>query len=85
MNDFVASIMLMSAVASTDGYLPYWMTTNQYGLMPERRGGLALMQVYTQSDARSGVDGLKPKSFSSGVVSAYVTGTSPGCIGTSFL
>ena len=50
MNDFVASIMLMGAVASTDGYLPYWMTTNQYGLMPERRGGLALMQVYTQSD-----------------------------------
>ncbi len=50
MNDLVASIMLMGAVASTDGYLPYWMTTNQYGLMPERRGGLALLQVYSQSD-----------------------------------
>ena len=50
MNDFVASIMLMGAMASTDGYLPYWMTTNQYGLMPERRGGLALLQVYSQSD-----------------------------------
>ena len=34
---------------------------------------------------RSEVDGLKPKSISNGVVSAYVTGTSPGCMGTSSL
>lgn len=50
MNDFIASIMLMGAVASSGGYLPYWMTTNQYGLMPERNGGLALLQASTQFD-----------------------------------
>ena len=50
MNDFIASIMLMGAMASSEGYLPYWMTTNQYGLMPERNGGLALLQASTQFD-----------------------------------
>ena len=29
--------------------------------------------------------GLNPKSVSNGVVSAYVTGTSPGCMGTNSL
>ena len=50
MNDFIASIMLMGAMASSEGYLPYWMTANQYGLMPERNGGLALLQASTQFD-----------------------------------
>ena len=50
MNDFIVSIMLMGAMASSGGYLPYWMTTNQYGLMPERNGGLALLQASTQFD-----------------------------------
>ena len=31
------------------------------------------------------VDGLYPKSFSNALVSAYVIGTSPFCIGTSFM
>ncbi len=43
--------------------------------------------VYTtqrnfRKPSRNGVFGLYPKSSSSGVVSANVTGTSPGCIGT---
>ena len=40
---------------------------------------------YFRSPSRSGVWGLKPKSRSSGSVSAKVTGTSPGCMGTSSL
>ena len=32
-----------------------------------------------------GMAGVKPKSRSSGALSANVTGTSPGCIGTSRL
>lgn len=50
MNDFIASIMLLGAMSSSDGYLPYWMTTNRYGLMPERNGALALFQASTQFD-----------------------------------
>lgn len=50
MNDFIISIMLMGAIASSDGNLPYWMMANQYGLMPERNGGLVLLQAYTQFD-----------------------------------
>lgn len=50
MNDFIISLMLLGAMSSSDGYLPYWMTTNQYGLMPERNGGLALLQAETQFD-----------------------------------
>lgn len=38
-----------------------------------------------RSPSRKGVVGRNPKSCSNGVVSAYVTGTSPGCIGTSSL
>lgn len=50
MNDFIVSMMLLGVMASSEGYLPYWMTTNQYGLMPERNGGLALLQASTQFD-----------------------------------
>ena len=50
MNDFIASLMLLGAISSSNGYLPYWMTTNQYGLMPERNGALALFQASTQFD-----------------------------------
>ena len=46
MNDIIASLMLLGAIGSGDGYLPYWATTNQWGLMPERDGGLAMVQVY---------------------------------------
>lgn len=42
--------MLLGAMSSTDSYLPYWMTTNQYGLMPERNGALMVMSANTQFD-----------------------------------
>ena len=50
MNDFIASLMLLGAMGSGDSYLPYWMTTNQYGLMPERDGAMALFQAGTSFD-----------------------------------
>ena len=50
MRDFIVSLMLLGAMSSSDGYLPYWMTTNQYGLMPECNGGLAILQAETQFD-----------------------------------
>ena len=50
MNDFIASLMLLGAMGSGDSYLPYWMTTNQYGLMPERDGAVALFQARTEFD-----------------------------------
>lgn len=50
MNDFFISLALLGAMSTSDGYLPYWMTTNQYGLMPERNGGLTLVQAGTQFD-----------------------------------
>lgn len=50
MDDFIFSLMLLGAGSSTEGYLPFWMTANQYGLMPERNGGLASLQAYCQFD-----------------------------------
>ena len=44
MNDFILSLMLMGAL-STGESLPFWMTSNQYGLMPEHNGALALVQA----------------------------------------
>ena len=46
MNDIIASLMLLGALGSGNGYLPYWATTNQWGLMPERDGALAVVQAY---------------------------------------
>ena len=42
--------MLMGAVASGGGALPFWATANQYGLMPEGSGGLALVSARTSFD-----------------------------------
>ncbi len=42
--------MLLGAMSSSDAYLPYWMTTNQYGLMPERNGSMALFQAHSEFD-----------------------------------
>ena len=50
MNDFFISLMLLGAMSSTDGYLPYWMTTNQWGLMPERNGTLTLLSAGSRFD-----------------------------------
>lgn len=49
MNDFILSLMLTGALSS-GGPLPFWMTANQFGLMPERSGGLAVVQAGTQFD-----------------------------------
>ena len=50
MNDFIISLLLLGAMSPSDGYLPYWMTTNQYGLMPERNGAMSLISAQTQFD-----------------------------------
>ena len=49
MNDFFLSLLLTGAL-STGGSLPFWMTTNQYGLMPENNGALTVLQAHTQYD-----------------------------------
>ena len=48
MNDFIVSLMLLGAIGSSDGQLPYWATANQYGLMPESTGALALVRARTE-------------------------------------
>jgi len=45
MNDFFFSLMLMGALGSSDTSLPFWATSNRYGLMPENDGMLALVQA----------------------------------------
>lgn len=50
MNDFLLSLMLLGSIGSADSQLPYWATTNQFGIMPEHSGGLALLQAGTQFD-----------------------------------
>ena len=49
MNDFILSLLLSGAL-STGGQLPFWMTTNQFGLMPESNGALAIIGAHTQYD-----------------------------------
>lgn len=49
MNDFVLSLLLMGALSSGTT-LPFWMSSNQFGLMPEGSGGLALLRAGTQFD-----------------------------------
>ena len=50
MNEFALSLLLLGALSSGN-QLPFWMTSNQFGLMPEGSGGLALVQAGTQYDA----------------------------------
>ena len=49
MNEFFLTLLLMGAL-STGGPLPFWMTSNQFGLMPETSGALALARMGTVYD-----------------------------------
>ncbi|MBO6045056.1 MAG: hypothetical protein J6P69_04305, partial [Bacteroidales bacterium] len=52
MNDFFFSLMLLGALSGGPGQpLPFWATANQWGLMPENQGGLALVQARTEFDS----------------------------------
>ena len=44
MNDIVTSILLMGAMSSS-GDLPFWAVSNNFGLMPQGSGGLAIVQA----------------------------------------
>ena len=44
MNDFFVSLMLLGAL-SNGSTMPFWATSNRYGIMPESNGGLALLQT----------------------------------------
>ena len=50
MNEFALSLLLLGALSSGT-QLPFWMSANQFGLMPEGSGGLALVRAGTQYDA----------------------------------
>jgi len=45
MNDLIVSAMLLGAVGTNGSGLPYWMTTNQYDLMPQNSGAVAVVQA----------------------------------------
>ena len=51
MNDFVVSLMLLGALSTNapEG-MPFWATANQFGIMPESSGGLALLRAGTSFD-----------------------------------
>ena len=50
MNDFALSLLLLGAL-STGNQLPFWAGANQFGLMPEGSGGVALLRAGTEYDA----------------------------------
>jgi hypothetical protein len=50
MYDFALSLLLLGAL-STGSQLPFWAGANQFGLMPEGSGGLALLRAGTEYDA----------------------------------
>ena len=45
MNDWIVSLLLLGALSSQGGSMPFWATANQYGVMPDANGGLGLLQV----------------------------------------
>jgi hypothetical protein len=49
MNEFFLTLLLMGALSS-GGPLPFWMTANQFGLMPESSGAVALARMGTEYD-----------------------------------
>ena len=52
MNDFFFSLMLLGALSGGSGQpMPFWAGANQWGLMPENHGALALVQARTEFDA----------------------------------
>ena len=73
MHDFVTYFMLLGALSS-GGSLPFWAVSNQYGLMPESNGALAVAHASTSFDesrtfqwkwtaglaAAADADGVKP-------------------------
>ena len=52
MNDFVVSMMLLGAISSQSGQMPFWATTNQFGIMPESSGALALLHAGSEYDSK---------------------------------
>lgn len=50
LDSLIVSLMLLGAASGT-GELPFWAVTNNYGLMPQHSGGLALIDAHTASDA----------------------------------
>jgi hypothetical protein len=49
MHDFISYLMLLGALGS-NGSLPFWAVSNQYGLMPENNGVLAVAAARTSFD-----------------------------------
>jgi len=45
MNDWIVSLLLLGALSSQGGSMPFWATANQFGVMPDGNGGLGLLQV----------------------------------------
>lgn len=45
MNDWIVSLLLLGALSSQGGEMPFWATANSFGVMPDGNGGLALLQV----------------------------------------
>ncbi|MBQ6557513.1 MAG: hypothetical protein IJL86_08215, partial [Bacteroidales bacterium] len=50
MNDFVVSLMLLGALGTQTDALPFWATANQYGILPESNGKMALLRAGTSFD-----------------------------------
>ena len=49
MEEFALSLLLLGAISSGNS-LPFWMTANNYGLMPDHNGALAWLSAGTQYD-----------------------------------
>ena len=45
MNDWIVSLLILGALSSQGGSMPFWATANSFGVMPDSNGGLGLLQV----------------------------------------
>ena len=76
MNDIFFSLMLLGALSGGPAEpLPFWATANQWGLMPENQGGLALVQARTEFDSAKTLQLRWGASFAA---NAYSNSLDPG-------
>ena len=50
MHDFVVSLLLLGAISSQGGSMPFWATANQFGVMPDTPGGMLLVGAGNEFD-----------------------------------
>lgn len=69
LDSLIVALMLLGA-GSTSGELPFWATSNRYGLMPQYNGGAAVLNARTEFDESRTLQWRAGMSFAANLESA---------------